>query len=176
MTLLPSLITALQKECKYLFMTNNGTVIFDEGLEDYSGSLPILLIQLEDSNESARLSGNGVTRQDYEIYFSVYPFEPNSMNSDDQGYSASLTQIIDDVRTHFVCEIWLVQEMVDLTTNFAFRMTYQGTGKASPLAMEKGLCIGYKHHFSSIAIDNDTTSSTNMIMTDEGVSGEVDFN
>jgi hypothetical protein len=175
MTLLPSLIIALQKECKYLFLTNNGTVIFDEGLEDYSGSLPILIIQIEDSNESARMIGNGVTRQDYEIYFSVYPFEPNSMNSDDGGYSASLTQIIDEVRVHFENEIWLVQEMIDLTSNFSFRMEYQGTSKASPLAMEKGLCIGYKHHFSSIAIDNDTTSTTDFMVTDEGVSGEVDF-
>ena len=175
---LSDLIAAITKELKYLFIEKAGaTVIFDTGLNgDYAGSLPICIFSIEDSNESAQLSGNGITRQDYELYFKIYPFEPNAFLSDDGNYSSDLAQVVDDLRVHFTTEDWIVQEMKDLTTNYGFRMSYQGTGKAEPLTMAEGLCLGFSHHFSTIAIDQNTAHDTYPLdINTVNVSGEVDF-
>lgn len=159
---LSDLITAMTKELQTFFADLSGTVILDTGLaQDISGSLPLCIFCIEDSGDSAHLPGQGITRMDYELYFKIYPFEPNSYLSNDSGYSASLADVIDNLRNHLNSEIWLCQEMIDLTTNYAFRIEYQGTTKAEPLQMEAGLCIGFNHHFSSIAFDNTTQDGAN---------------
>jgi hypothetical protein len=176
MSLLSDIVTAIQKELKYFFLTSKGTVILDTELkEDFTCNLPLCIFSIKSAPESARLPGNGVTRMDWEFSLRIYPYEPNAYNSDDGGYSASLLSIVDDLRNHFENEQWLVQEMVSLTTNYSLRITYNGTTEAESLPLENGECVGFKHMFNTIAIDRTIESTTNMLITDEGISGDVEF-
>ena len=159
---LSDLITALSNELKSFFSDVNGSIIFDTGLgQDISASLPLCIFCLDTADESAHVSGQGATRMDYEITFSIYPWEPNSYLSDDNGYSASLADIVDNLRSFLEIGNWQTDEMKALLTNYGFRMEYQGTSKADALSMAEGLCLGFKHRFSSIAFDNSTSDTSN---------------
>ena len=85
----------------------------------------------------------------------------NSYLSDDNGYSASLADIVDNLRSYLEIGNWQTDEMKALLTNYGFRMEYQGTSKADALSMAEGLCLGFKHRFSSIAFDNSTSDTSN---------------
>lgn len=174
--ILSDIISALTKELKYFFLDKQGTVLLDTELQgDITASFPLCILEISEAPESARLPGNGFTRMDWSFGIRIYAFEPNAYNSDDGGYSASLMQIVDDVRVHFSNEVWLVQEMKDLTTNYAFRLTYGGTVKAESLEIAEKVALGYKHTFESIAIDSNTRNDTDNENTTNVNSGTVVF-
>ena len=175
-TFLPDFVSALTKELKYFASSNNMTVILDTELGgDYSASIPLCVICIEDDEESARLSGNGITRMDYNIQFYIYSLEPNAYSSEDGGSSALLLKIVDDLRNYLLIEKWQVQEMIDLTTNYGFRMQFQGAGKAPTLETEKGLCIGRALKFASIAFDQQTNASNDYLNSNQTTTGSVVF-
>ena len=176
--ILSDIIHAIQEELKYFFLDKQGTVILDTELsDDASYDFPLCIIEVEDDMESGRLPGNGLTRIDLNFTFRVYAFEPGAYNESDGGYSTSLLDIIDKVRQYFENETWYTQEMVDLTTNYGFRLTFGGTSKAEPLANQEGkIAMGRRITFMSIAYDQETSSTYLMDITQKGTnSGTVVF-
>jgi hypothetical protein len=177
MAMLPDIIIALTKELKYFFLDKNGTCILDTELsDDITASFPLCILDVSDAPDSARLPGNGVTRMEWNFSLRIYAFEPNAYNSEELNYSANLLQIIDDIRNFFENESWATQEMNDLLTNYGLRITYEGTTKAENIQIGEKLCMGFRHHFSSIAIDQNTEHDTYMDITADGENtGEIDF-
>ena len=164
-------VSAITKELMEFFSDKNGTVILNAELgHDFAFSAPLCVIEVEDAPESARLPG-GATRYELNFSIKIYPFEPNAYNSSDQGYSAALLEIVEQVRWQIENEVWITSEMIELTTNYAFRITYNGTTRAEPLETEAGLCMGFRHGFMTIAYEMDTVSQTTITSTGGTISG-----
>jgi len=171
-----AIINALMKELKYLFFDREGTVILDTELkDDMSYNFPLCILEIPEAGESARLPGNGVTRLDYDFALRVYNYEPNAYNEDDDSYSVTLLDIIDIVRVHFENETWITQEMINLTTNYAFRLTFGGINRVEPLQDEEKLIMGYRLTFNTIAVDQETDSTTDMTVTAATETGTIVF-
>lgn len=178
MSMLSDFVQAITKETRTFMSSYNGTVILDTEIkgDDFSANFPLVILGFDSAGESGRLPGIGATRMDWDFSLRVYAFEPNAYNSDDGGSSAQLLTVIDDIRVHFENEVWMIQEMVDLTTNYGFRCTYQGTNPAEPMTTNEGICMGYKHSFASIAIDLNTNANTDNVNTGAGTNaGTVVF-
>jgi hypothetical protein len=176
--ILSDIIHAITEELKYFFIDKAGTVILDTQLaDDATYDFPLCIIETDDDSESARLPGNGLTRIDLNFTFRVYNYEPNAYNDDDGGYSTTLLDIIDQVRQYFENETWYTQEMVDLTTNYGFRLTFGGSTKAEPITNQEGkIALGRRITFMSIAYDQETRSTDLMNITHKGTnSGTVVF-
>ncbi len=170
-----AIVSAVLKEIKY-FLDNEGTYLFDTQLEpDKLYALPLIIFDLGEASESARLPGNGITRLDYDLSFRVYNFEANAFDSDDSGYSASLIDWFDNIRQHFENEVWLTADITNLTTNYAFRMEFQGMNKAEPILQNENLVLGYKFNFASISVDQVTSSYVDMVENAFNATGTVVF-
>ena len=173
--MLPDIIIGLQKEMKAFWLSTNGNVILNTELhDDFEANFPLCIIDIDSAPDSAYLPG-GATRMEWNFSLSVYCFEPNAYNSDDGGYSANLLHIIDDLRALFKKEIWMTAEMQDLLTNYGFRVTYMGDLAAPSLTIADKVVKGIKLDFTSIAIDMDSFSSTDMEDDIQTVSGDVVF-
>jgi hypothetical protein len=168
--ILTDIVQALTKELKYLFFDKEGTVLLDTEIQgEVSANFPLCILEIEDAPESARLPGNGVTRFDLNFSLRIHNFEPNAFIDDDNGYAPSLLLFVDTIRQHFENEVWKVQEMVDLTTNYAFRITFAGgPNKAEPIDTEGGIAMGYRIMFNTIAVDQITNSTTNLVPSTAG--------
>ena len=177
MSMLSDIIIALQKEMKAFFLSTGGTYLLDTELQDdITASFPLCILDVSDAPDSARLPGNGVTRMEWNFGLRIYSWEPGAYNPDDGGYSAGLLQIVDDLRNYMENEVWATQEMKDLLTDYGFRLTYMGTSKAEPLQMGEKLCLGYKHLFGTIVVEEATAHDTYPLDIDTvSVSGEIDF-
>jgi hypothetical protein len=170
------IIYAIMQELKYLFLDKEGTVILDTQLkEDMSYNFPLCICEMDSAPESARLPGNGTTRLGYYFALRVYNFETNAYNEDDKGYATTLLDITDEVRQHFENEIWETQKMVDLTTNYGFRLTFGGINRAETLQIEDKMVMGYRLEFNTIAIDNKTNTYTDMTIENQTLTGEIVF-
>jgi len=165
-----SIISALMSELKYLFLDRNGTVILETHLKnDISYNMPLVILKISNASNSARLLGNGLTRFEPDIIFRIHNYEPNVYNEDDGGYSVTLVDIIDIVRVHFENEVWKTQEMVDLTTNFGFRMTFDGgPDEDEPIESGQKLTMGFRINFSTISLDSETASTTDITISQAG--------
>ena len=173
-TFLVDLVQALTKELKY--QSGMASVVLNTELrEDFTANLPLCIIEIDGAPESAVLPGNSVTRLDWEFALRVYAFEPNAYVSDDSGTSASLLQIIDDIRVHFSNEVFSVQEMIDLRTNYGFRLTFNGITKSEDMNTNEGICMGYRIGFSSIAFDQATNASNDYLNSNQTTTGDVVF-
>lgn len=175
--ILSDITHALLQELKYLFADRGGTYILDTNLkEDAAYSFPLCILELGDGSESARLPGNGATRIDLDFSFRVYNYEPDAYNDEDANNATSQLDIIDTIRNYFENEKWTTQEMVDLTTNYGFRLTMTGgITKAEQIQAEEKIIMGYRINFSSIAIDPGTNSSNPMLDQSGAISGMVVF-
>jgi hypothetical protein len=164
-----SIVSALMSELKYLFLDREATIVLDTMLkDDMSYHFPLCVLEIPEAGESARLLGNGMTRLDYNFALRVYNYEPNAYNEDDEGYGVTLLDIIDIVRVHFENEVWKTQEMVNLTTNYGFRLTFGGIEKVEPLQDEEKMIMGYRLTFNTIALDSETASTTNITISQAG--------
>lgn len=167
------IVSALMKELKYFFIDKGGNAILNTELNnDFTFTAPLCVLDVKDSGDSGRLPG-GATRYELNVDFRIYPLEPNAYNSDDGNYSTDLIKIVDQLRQHFEKELWLVQEMKDLTTNYAFRLTYMGTFRDESLSSEEGQILGFRHSFTSIAYDFETLGSTDLTTSNQTASGIV---
>lgn len=174
--ILSDITHALLQELKYLFADFQGTFILDTHVkEDVAYNFPLCILELGDGSESARLPGNGLTRIDLDFSFRVYNFEADAYNEEDENYSTSLMDIIDTIRNYFENETWTTQEMVDLTKNYGFRLTFMGINKAESLQSEDKVIIGYRINFSSVAFDNNTNSTYEMMDSSGTVNGTIVF-
>ena len=174
--ILSDITHALLQELKYLFVDIGGTFLLDTSLkEDVAYNMPLCILELGDGGESARLPGNGATRIDLDFSFRVYNYEPDAWNEEDAKFATSQLDIIDTIRNYFENEKWTTQEMVDLTTNYGFRLTFMGINKAESLQDEEKIILGYRINFSSIAIDGGTNSSYQMVDGEGTVTGTEVF-
>jgi hypothetical protein len=169
------IIQAITNEVKY-FLEGKGSYVLDTNLRnDITYSLPLVVIKVKPSQDSARLPGNGITRMGYDIIFDVYNYEPGSYNNDDGGYSSSLMDFIDSFRVFMCSENWLTNDMIALTSNYGFRMEFQGIQDAEPLEGNDTLYLGQKFTFDAIAFDN-LTNATYDFPDDSGtISGTIVF-
>jgi hypothetical protein len=150
MSILSDIVNALFEELKYL-LNGRGTQLLDTQLKQpYTGSLPLVVLALEDASSSAQLPG-GWTQIEFDFSFSIYNYEEGSYDND--VYSSSLLSIIDEVRQYFELQKWQTQAMVDLTPTYGFKMLYQGQNRAVDLEGSDNLVMGYKIQFASIAFD-----------------------
>ncbi len=176
MKITSNIINAIMKELKYLFLDQAGTVILDTNLkDDATYDFPLCIFELPDAPESARLPGNGRTRIDFDFSLRIYVYEPNAYNEDDGGYAVTLLDIIDTIREYFENETWATQEMVDLTTNFGFRLTFGGINKAESIQVEDKTVMGYRIAFNTIAYDTATDSTYNITATAITETGTIVF-
>jgi hypothetical protein len=170
------IIHAIQTEIKY-YLDGVGSYVLDTNLaNDISFALPLIVIEIKQAPDSARLPGNGITRIDYDIVFRVYNFEPGAYNDEDGGYSASLMDFIDATRQYLCNEVWQTNEMKAITDNYGFRMEFQGIQDAEPLEGEETLYLGQKLTFASIAFDQTTNSTYDMLDQSGTITGNVVFN
>lgn len=176
MSFLPDAINGLMRELKNYFTNIKGNAILDTEMgEDFTTDFPLCIAELNDAPDSARLPGNGASRLDYNFSLRVHAFEPNAYNSSDDGYSASLMQIVDDLRIYFTMEDWATDEMKTLVTNYGFRVTFDGITKAENLSVNEGISMGYRLNFVSIAIEAATNQSNDYPSANQSVSGTVVF-
>lgn len=176
-TFLPDAINGLMRELKSYFTNIKGNAILDTEMgEDFTTDFPLCICELSDAPESARLPGNGVTRLDWNFSLRVHAFEPGAYNADDGGYSASLMQIVDNLRVYFEMENWATDEMKALVTNYGFRVTSDGISKAENLSVNEGISMGYRLNFVSIAIESATNQTNDYPATNQTQTGTVVFN
>jgi len=175
--ILGDIVHAIVEECKYLFLDMNATVILDTQLDSEKVyDMPLCIIEIGDDSESGRLPGNGITRFDLNFSLSVYNYEPNAYNDSDNGYATSLLDITDTVRNYFENEKWTTQEMVNLTSSYGFRLTFQGSNKAQDLVNDDNIVMGRTINFNSIAFDQNTNSSNDIVLASGGTAtGTVVF-
>ena len=176
--ILPDIINAIQKELKYILQDKSCTIILDTQLNnDITYGMPLVIFVITQAPESGRLPGNGITRLDFTFSFQVYNNETGTYGDDESGgYGASLMDIVDTIRNDFENEVWQTQSMVDLTTNYGFRLTFSGITNAPTLQSESGYIMGFQLGFDSISFDQSTSSSENMLVENSEVQGEeLDF-
>lgn len=175
--MISEIIYALKKELKVFSGDNDScTIIFDTELkDDVVFSLPLIIIEYDESSESARLPGNGITRMDYPIRVRVYMQEPDAYIDDETTGSTSYLNFADDVRNYLSNEQWQTQTMVDLTTNFGFRLTYVGTSKAQDLPTGEKMLKGMQHNFDTISFDQTINASNPITETSQTVTGTMTF-
>lgn len=176
--ILPNFISALQKELKYYLLENGltGTVVLDTQLKgDIAPEFPLFLIEISQASDSARLIG-GLTRVCWDFALQIHFYEPNAYGSEDSDYAASLAEIVDKVRVHFENEVWKVQEMQGLQTDYGLRITYQGTGAAAGIEVDEGMfTMAYRHEFVSVAFDQDTTPTYAYPADNNPATGTISF-
>lgn len=154
--MLPDILNAIILECQAFKFGDGGTFLlktdFKVGPEMPSYTMPLVLLELVDAEESASLVG-GAAEMRWRFKMNSYCWEPNAYGDEAiSGYSESLLQVIDDVRVHFMAGIWFTAGMTSLETNYGFRMTLSGIHPADALPAD-GLKLGFGIMFDSIGMD-----------------------
>ena len=174
--MISEIINAITQELKYFVKENDGMVVIDTNLnEDISFNFPLIILEFNEAPESARLPGNGVTRMDWRFNVRVYNQEPDAYIDDETTGSTSYLNWSDLVRNFLEGEMWITQLMVNLTTNYAFRVTYAGTNKAAELTTNDKTYMGFTHSFETISFDFGIVSTVNVTETTQTVVGSVEF-
>jgi hypothetical protein len=133
-----------------------GTAILNT---DYSSdklrsySMPLILLDMMDGPESRQFLSGG-TSIDWAFSLNTYNQAPAAYGDDvpNDGYSASLLDLIDEIRQHFSLRMWLTPAMTEIETNYGFKFTFGGISRADKLEGD-GLIMGWRLVFESMAID-----------------------
>jgi len=172
--ILGDIIYAITEECKYFLLGQGGTAILDTDLKQpYTDLMPLVVVEVENAGDSAQLPG-GWTRFDLDIAFNVYNYQPGAY--DNSVISASLLDIIDQIRQFFEKGIWQTNFMINLTTNYGFKILYMGQNKAPQIEGSEGIISGWKLNFSSVALDMGTSSYQNELEETQNITGETIIN
>ena len=174
--MIAEIINALTQELKYFVKDNDGMVIFDTELQnDIAFSMPLIILECNETPDSARLPGNGITRMDWRFSVRIYNSEPDSYIDDDTTGSSIHINYSDLIRNYIENEKWATQLMVNLKTNYGLRFTYVGTSQAASLPTEDKTYKGYVHVFETISFDSTIASTTDMTIATQTTTGAISF-
>ena len=165
-------LLALQMDVSLQSATIIDDTQFDEdNMPAYT--LPLIIISINTSSDDGQFIG-GFGKNEYQILLKIYNYQPNSDNSEGEGYSTSLLEIVDIFRGHFLGYIFLTDLFKNYISNYNFTYMLSSINKDEKLKSAQGIITGYILDFTTISIDNTITPITYAQMNNvEEIIGDV---